>query len=463
MMFRHLKVIGKAWAAESARRKTDRVQREETDFLPAALEVMETPPSPVGRIVLWLIMAAAISALLWACLSKVDEVAVAEGRLVPRGRLRTVEASVQGIIQSINVREGQHVNSGDVLIALDPMEQTADARSATVDLATAALIKARDMAILSYGTGGSGTFVAPAGASPEAVAAERALVQARISEYRSKMASLEQRRLAAMAAVDSTQAEISKLQQTLPLLKEQYDSEQGLAKEGFGARQKLLQTQQAYISARQDLEVQQSHLHEGMAQVASIRADEAQARQEFLGSAAQERAEAESNVAERSETLAKANDRKARMTLMAPVSGTIQEVTITTIGETPEIGKPLVTLVADGDELVAEGLLLNRDAGFVHEGQPVTIKLDAYPFTRYGVIRGIVEHVSPDATVDEKRGLVFPIRVRITQPNLTVNGHPALLSAGMSASLEVVTGKRQVIEYLWSPVAKAVKEAGRER
>ena len=163
------------------------------------------------------------------------------------------------------------------------------------------------------------------------------------------------------------------------------------------------------------------------------------------------------------QTLNKADERQARMSLIAPVSGTVQEVTVTTIGEAPEVGKTLVTLVADGDELVAEGLLLNRDAGFVHEGQPVTINLDAIPFTRYGVLHGVVEYVSPDATVDDKRGLVFPIRVKLTQSDLMVGGHRAILSAGMSATLEVVTGKRRVIDYLWSPVARAVHEAGREK
>ncbi len=462
-MFRHVKVFVDAWFAETRRRREQNGLREQTDFLPAALEVMETPPSPVGRIILWLIILAALVALTWACVCKVDEVAVAEGRLVPRGRLRSVESSQQGIIKAINVREGQHVNAGDVLIALDPTEEVADARSARVDLATAALIRARDNAILDYGAGGSGAFTAPEGANPTAVAAEAALVQARISEYRDKLESLGHRQLGAQAEAASTQAEIAKLQKTLPLLKEQYDSEQELANEGFGARQKLLQTQQAYISAQQDLSAQQARFQEAEAQAAAIRAEQAQTRQEFLSTAAQERAEAEGSVAERRETLAKADERQARMTLVAPVSGTVQEVTVTTIGEAPEIGKPLVTLVADGDELIAEGLLLNRDAGFVHEGQNVTIKLDAYPFTRYGILRGVVEHVSPDATVDDKRGLVFPIQIRLIQFQLKVDGRPPVLSAGMSASLEIVTGKRRVIDYLWSPVAKAMREAGRER
>ena len=91
------------------------------------------------------------------------------------------------------------------------------------------------------------------------------------------------------------------------------------------------------------------------------------------------------------------------------------------------------------------------------------MNLDAFPFTRYGTLKGVVAHVSPDATVDQQRGLVFPVRVRLIQKVLNVDGHAAVLTAGMSARVEVITGRRRVIDYLWSPVAKAAGEAGRER
>lgn len=460
---RHLRALVNAWISESEHRKKGRLHRIATEFLPAALEVTEKPPSPIGRAVLWVIVISAVTALMWSCLSKVDEVAVAEGRLVPRGRLRSVEAADHGVIRQIAVHEGDHVNSGDLLIELDPGEAIADAKSAEVDLSTAALTRARDNAILDYSAGGSGQFIEPEGASKTAGEAERRLVAARISEYRSKAASLEQRRQAAVASARSIEAEIEKINSTLPLLKEQFDSEKQLAAEGFGARQKLLQVQQAYIVAQHDVNIQTSRLQEARAQVSALESDVAQAKEEFIGRAAQERAEAESGVAGRQQTLEKAQQRSDRTRLVSPISGIVQEVTVTTIGQSPDIGKPLVTLVADGDELVAEGLLLNRDAGFVRAGQPVIIKLEAYPFTRYGTIQGVVEHVSPDATVDEKRGLVFPIRVRLNQGTLKGGGQKMRISAGMATTLEVVIGRRTVIDYILSPLLKSVNEAAREK
>ena len=126
-------------------------------------------------------------------------------------------------------------------------------------------------------------------------------------------------------------------------------------------------------------------------------------------------------------------------------SGMIQEVTIINISEVPEV------------------LLLNNDAGFVRKGMNAAIKLEAYPFTRYDTTRTVVEWVSPDATVDQQRGLVFPVRLRLISNQLLVDGRTARLSPGMMASAEIVTGTRRVINYLWSPVARSFGEAERER
>lgn len=459
---RHLRVLIKAWSAEN-REGRSRATHSQHDFLPAALEATETPPSPIGRLILWLIIIAAMIALIWSCVAKVDEVAIAEGRLVPSGRLRSLEASEQGVITSINVKEGQHVAAGQLLIELNPIQEIADANAAEAEVVTAALTRARDDALISHVQGRRRSFVVPDGASEEAIAAEQALVAARISEYQSKLASLRERRAGAEAGAAAIRAEIRKIELTLPLLREQYNSQRQLALEGFGSRQKLLATQQSVISAEQELVSQRAKEVEATAQTRSIAAELSQTTHQFVGNAAMEKAEAEGSLIGRQEVVKKANERKARMSLLAPVSGLVQEVSVTTIGQTTEVGKPIVTIVPDGEKLIVEGLLLNRDVGFVHPGQAVTIKLEAFPFTRYGVVKGTVEYVSPDAAVDENRGLVFPIRVKILSYELSEKGQRVALTAGMAATLEVVTRKRRVIDYLWSPVARKVSEAGRER
>ncbi|WP_404712186.1 HlyD family type I secretion periplasmic adaptor subunit [Sphingomonas sp. MMS24-J13] len=462
-MMHHARVFAEAWRSETQRRKTGVGDWNERDFLPAALEVTETPPSPIGRAITWTIIIAAIVAIVWACVAKVDTVAVAEGRLVPEGRLRSVEAAEQGVIRAIHVREGQHVTKGQVLIELDPTVAEAEAATARTELSTAMLTRARDNALLGYATGSGAGLAAPAGADNLAIEAERQLVASRVGEYRAKLTSISERRAGAEATVVAAQAEILKLRRTLPLLKEALDLQQGLAAQGFGARQKLLQQQQAYVAAEQDLQAQTAKLAEAKAQVAAINGEAAEAREEFVGKAAQERADAEGVVMTRGNVVREANQKRGLQKLTAPVSGTVQEITVTNVGEVSDIGKPLITIVPDGEPLVIEALLLNKDVGFVRTGMNTTIKVEAYPFTRYGVLQGVVGRVSADATLDQQRGLVFPIRIDVTNSNLFVEGRRAPISAGMSVSAEIVTGKRRVVEYLWSPVYRGLGEAGRER
>lgn len=462
-LLRHLRVAAGAWREESRARDAGRTRWRDTEFLPAALEVTERPPSPIGRLILWTIITAALVALLWAFLAHVDTVAVAEGRLVPEGRLRSVEAAEQGVIRSIEVREGQHVTAGQTLIEFDPTIAEAEADTARTELSTAGLTRARDGALLGYIAGRGATVKPPPGAAPDAVAAERQLVAARIDEYRAKLESTGQRRIGAEAGLAGAQAEIGKLRRTLPLLREALDLQQGLAAQGFGARQKLLQQQQAYVAAEQDLQGQIAKVAEARAQIAAIRGEAAQTREEFISRAAQESAEAEGVVATRGNVVREADRKRGLQRLTAPVSGIVQEITVTNIGEVPEIGKPLITIVPDDEPLVAEVLLLNRDAGGVRAGMPAAVKLEAYPFTRYGVLRARVERISPDSTVDQQRGLVFPVRVRLVDRTLMADGKPAIVSPGMTVTAEIVTGRRRVIDFLWSPLQRSVGEAGREQ
>lgn len=460
---KHIRVLVESWKAESLRRGVERSNRIETQFLPAALEVTETPPSPIGRAILWSIIAVTFGALLWSCLAKVEMVAIAEGRLVPTGRLRSVEALEPALVRTIAVREGQHVTAGQVLIELDPTMTDADAESAITELSTAGLVLARSNALLSYAAGRGAALAPPEGSSPMAVQAESQLVAARISAYEAKRRSIMERRIGAEASMRASQAEITKLQRILPILQSQLDDQTVLEAKGFGARQKVLQLQQAIITAEQDIATQRARMDEARAQMASLDSDAAELREQFVTQAAQERTEAEGLTATRGDALNKADRKRALQTMTAPVSGTIQQVSVTTLGEVVESGKPIVTIVPDGEELIVEALVLNRDVGFVHTHDRVVIKLEAYPFTRYGTLEGEVTEISPDAIVDEKRGLVFPARIKITQKNLRLAGKPVILTSGMSVMAEIVTGKRTVISYIWSPVAKAVNEAGRER
>lgn len=459
----HAGAFGRAWRAEAERRRGARKPWVETEFLPAALEVTETPPSPVGRAMLWVIVAAAAFALAWSFIGKVDVVATAEGRLVSAGRLQTVEAAESGVVRAIHVREGERVRAGQLLLELDPTYADADAGTARSELSTAELTRARAAALLSYAAGGSAAVIAPEGAEPAAVEAERQVVDARIREYEAKRASLQERRAGAVAALQMSEQQAAKAREVLPIAERQLAAFRELESKGYGARLRSSELEERVVGLRRDVGVERARMAETAAQISMLDREIAQAAQAFRGEAARERAEAEAVLTTRQEAVRKADQRQSLQRMTAPVDGVVHEIALTTIGELAEGGQPLITVVPDGDELVVEALVLNRDVGAVKSGDRVIVKLEAYPFTRYGALEGRLEHVSPDSVADEGRGLVFPTRVRLTRRTLDLDGRPAALSSGMSATVEILTARRRVIDYLLSPIGKATSEAGRER
>lgn len=469
----------------------------DTDFLPAALEVLEAPPSPIGRSILWVVILAVVAAITWAFLAQVDVVAVAEGRIIPRARLQSVEAAEAGVVRAIHVREGQRVAAGAPLIALDPTFAGADASSAQTEFATAQLARARAEALLSRVAGAAAIFKPPDGADPAAAAAEAEAVRARVAALDDSLAAIDSRITGARAQISGAEAERAKALETLPLVQGQLDGRRKLLEKGLAPRSQVLALEERVVTLTRDAEIQNAEITRTRAEIATLQRDRSRTIEEFRGQAAAEKAEAEAVVATRAESVKKATAREGYQSLLAPVAGTVNEVSVTTIGEVVEAGAPLVTIVPSGEELIVEALVLNRDAGFVREGQAVVVKLEAYPFTRYGHMEGVVESISPDAVADEARGLVFPVRVRLTKDSLRglpgallalegndtagngreavvgqrdPNRHDAresvartLLSPGMSAQVEIITGRRRVIDYVLSPIARATREAGRER
>jgi len=473
----HSGALRDAWKAESKRRKDDKRKRFETAFLPAALEIMDTPPRPIGRAILWLIIAATVFAIAWASLSKVDIVAVAEGRIAPRGKLQSVEAAESGIVRALLVREGDRVSKGDPLVELDPTYADADADAARSELATARLQRARASALLQYSRG-ERWRIDPEGLAPGVSAAEESLVASRIRAHEAEVDSLYERMNGADLARKQAITEIARIDATLPGITRQRDARRELALAGYAPMNQVQEMDERVTSLTYERRVQMDEVSKAEGQMAMISRDIAASNENFSASAAGELSEAESIIATRSELLAKAERREALQTLKSPVDGIVQEVSITTIGQVAEPGSPMITIVPEGDELIVEAYLLNRDVGFVKINQEAIIKLEAYSFMRYGYLEGEVEFVSPDAVVDEARGLVFPARIRITGSKFRSLGDDAndlstrinqdtdyksLLTPGLSAAVEIKTGKRSVLSYLLSPVARSVSEAGRER
>lgn len=447
----------------------------ELEFLPAALELQESPPSPLGRFTLWAVMAMITIALIWSIVGKIEIVAVAPGKIIPSGQVKVIQASNIGRVKAIHVSDGDTVRAGQALIELDPTLAEADRQRLESEWVASSLELARWRAYSGWLDSGKPGVVSAAsvdvsafGASkpvvPESgVELQRALLNQSIAQQRSRIAGIDQSLLRGRAEAESTRQVLEKLKQTLPLVTQRAESLKKLSEQNLVARNSYLEVEQERIESLQDLAAQDANLASTAAAINEL------VEQRLLALADSRREAFEKieglekqNRAQRQE-LIKASDIASDQVLTSPVDGVVQQLKVHTIDGVVSPAEPLLVVVPRDQTLEVEARVLNKDIGFVRAGQPASIKIEAFPFTKYGVIEGTVTSVSNDAIADEKLGLYYAARVRVAKSSMLVDGVDVLLSPGMSVTAEVTTGTRRLIEYVLSPVMAHLKESGRER
>lgn len=427
-------------------------------FLPAVIEVESTPPSPIGRAVLWTLMGLVGSAILWALIGHVDIVAVAPGKLVPSGQVKVLQSPVGGTVKAIHVTDGERVVAGQVLIELDPTLSRADAERVAGELETAKQELSRQQAFVAGIQTGAGVSSITSLSAPQKSALEGALTAHR-SRMRQLDLAIERRR----AELQATQEQVAKLERTLPLVSERADAITRLATTGLVARHAALEIEQQRITTEQDLATARANVTATKAAIAELGEERASTQAEAARATLERMAELEARVAALNQERIKTERLATDTDLRAPVAGEVQQLALHTVGGIAKAGETLLVIVPEGPALEVEALVLNKDIGFVREGQLAAVKLDAFPFTRYGSLEGEVVTVGQDSMPHELFGPVYPVRVRVKRNDIRVDGRTVRLSSGMAANVEVRTGARRIVDFLLSPVARAADESLRER
>jgi hemolysin D len=462
-MRRHLQVLGES-LRQTRKAERSAIKKENSDFLPGALAVLETPPNPLGRWMIWIIMAMLALAVLWASVGQVDVVAIAQGRIIPDGRIKVVQAPDQGVVRAIHVREGQKVTAGDPLVELDPTVSEAEVEHAKEALATAEVDRARAQSLVDHANGKRSAFDAPDGVGETISATQSAIIAARIAEYRAERENAAQELAQRHGDRAMVAADISRLEQQLPLVEDQLASLRSLESKGFAPRLRVSELEERTIGMRQDLAKSREEIIRSAAAESAAVERLASVNSRFRREALDAFNEADATARLRREELTIAQERNRRTLLTAPADGVVQQLQVNTIGAVVKPADPILVVVPEGATLFVEANVLNRDIGFVREGQDVRVKLEAFPFTRYGVVDGKLAILSRDAVQDEKLGLVFPARIELSKFTVSVGkGKSTAMSPGMAVSAEIRTGQRRIIEFLLSPLSRNIQEAGRER
>src|SRR6266480_4391284 len=451
------------------RRAHDR-REEELAFLPAALEIVETPPSPIGRTIGATIILLFCAALVWAWWGTIDIVASATGKIVPSGRTKVIQPFETGVVRSSRVQDGQAVKAGDVLTELDPTVNAAERDRLQNDLLAEQLNIARLPAAFAGSDDALADFNPPADARPALVNAQRQLLLNQVTEHRAKIAALTRQQAQREAEHATTSATIRKLETTIPVVQQRVDVRKTLMDKELGSKLTYFEILQLLLEQQAELGVQKSHLQEAEAAVAAIRETRGQAEAEYRRTLSDE--------------LAKSEQKTRLQLLTAPVDGVVQQLAIHTVGGVVTPAQSLLVVVPSDSRLEIEAMVPNSDIGFIHPGQEAEIKVDTFNFTRYGLLHGQVLTVSQDAVIrdrqqdrsndrrlgtqndsSEPKGqeLNYSARISLDRTKRQIDDRMVNLSPGMAVMVEIKTGSRMILSYLLSPLLRYRQETLRER
>lgn len=455
----------------------------ELEFLAPAIEIIETPISPAGRTTIRIIIALVTVAFLWAYFGKIDIIATAPGRIIPSGKVKMVQPLEIGVVKSIRVSDGQPVQAGDVLIELDPTTNAADRERIARDLQQAELDVAR---LTALATGKADSFVAPQGADPMLSEAARRQLVAELEQRKAKLLGLDGQIAGKFAERNQAKANIVKLDASMPFVEQRVQIYEKLQANQYVSKIAYLDAQQALSDAKNNRAIAAHQLEAAEAAIEALSESRDEAEADFRRQTLDELAKVRQKAAELRQDHVKAVQRTHLQVLRAPVNGSVEQLTVHTVGGVVTPAQSLMVIVPEGSKLEVEAMLPNREAGFVRAGQEVEVKVEAFTYTRYGLLPGRVEGVSRDALHGEKdqsasqqrspesaestgagtaanSATSYVARISLKDTTVETEQGRKSLEPGMTVTTEIKTGQRRVIEFLFSPLLRYAHEALKER
>jgi hemolysin D len=467
----------------------------DNEFLAPALEILETPPSPVRIWFIWLICAFVVVSLTWAYFGRVDIIAVAQGKFQPTGRVKVIEPVETGKVADVLVSNGAHVHEGDVLVQMDTSEAEADRKAASTGLASFRVEISRREAVIRAAKQdnletNSDYKVPLIEWQPDVPAAlrqrEDRVLNADLRQLWTSLASLHAQLQQKRVERDRLAQTISAQKNLVATLQQRVDMRQSLLESQSGARSAVIDATETLQYQMMQLAVQQGQLASAETGMDVIERDIDKTRQAFIDDNVQKLGDTERQVEDYEQRLAKANAKLDHLTLRAPISGAVQASVITNVGQVIASGQEVMRIVPQDSGLELEIYVLNRDIGFIKQEQEAVVKVESFPFTRYGTLNARVSRIAhdsipePDATQIEgdpsktsnsslfagaqrTQNLVFPVTLIPDQTKINIDGYDVPLTSGMAVTVEIKTGTRRILEYIFSPIMQVMNEAGKER
>ena len=508
------RTIPPAPASKPASRAPPSVAGRDREFLPAALEILETPPAPLPVALMLTICAFVAAALVWSFFGKLDVHAVAPGKIETAGRAKVIQPLDPGKIAAMHVENGSRVKAGDLLLELDPAEAIAD-EAAQRDALNASLaeIARRRFAIDAvraalHAPAPSTEQTAPTLSPFESAAAdaerkiawddalpeafrlrEAAVLGADLTQLADALESLDKQMAQKEATRERLNMSIAFQNTLIDTLTQRVSTRQEAINLRVGTKINLYDAKEELEKSQSTLASDQGELIETDAALKELQSEKIKTQSQFVADNENKLADAARKADEAREALAKAAARLSRTKLYAPIDGVVQQMAVTTVGQVVTTGQQLIVVTPSAGALRVEALVANLDIGFIKLGQEAAVKVDAFPFTRFGVLHGEVVRIASEA-VDEQEAkrafanatasansanaapasapgqpesFVFPVTVALDESAMRIGGATVPLTPGMTVSVEIKTDSRRVIDYLLSPLARVASEALKER
>ncbi|MBU2870401.1 HlyD family type I secretion periplasmic adaptor subunit [Colwellia sp. E2M01] len=451
--------------------------QQELDFLPAALEILERPPSPVGKLLARVIIAFVTIGIIWACVGDIEITALAEGKIISSSRIKNIQPLEKGVLKTIYVKEGQKVEAGEPLIELDQTLTAAEQTRIAQEMHFAQLNWLREKTFLTALQQNKTPLLTPTPVTavssyyinksfaftPAEQFTQTLMLEQKWLDYQSRVNTIQSQKKERQAEYNANEAKLNQLQQTLPIATSRVVSYKKLFDDNLIPEMNYLEAKEIQIEQQQTLYSYQAQQQQNIAAIETAEQQLNTLKSQTISQALTQVDEFQRQVQSLTQELAKAKDVSDKQILYAPVAGKVQQLAVHTVGGVVTEAQILMQLVPHNDYLEVEAVLENKDIGFVYAGQIAEIKVNTFNFTKYGSIDAEVIDVTADAIADENKGLVYKLRLKMKQKSMTINGREVDLLPGMSVMAEVKTSKRKLIEFVLSPLMRKVDESVGER
>ena len=437
-----------------------RSDTDDKEFLPPAVEILEKPPSPAGRMLVWAVLGLFILAVLWACIGEIDEVVVARGKVIPIGYTKVLQAEDKGIVKRILVQEGQRVKKGELLMELDRTMSESDLNALKKEIAYYDTNIRRILAELE-----DKPFVPEAGIPVDSkdFIQQMSLYRSRQSEKRAKLDFYDAQIRQKEDSVRVAESSLVKYKQLLDIAREREANLKEIVEVGAISKYTYLEYKGKRIELEQNVSMNISELSAAEAEAKAARQEKAQYQAEWNRQLQEELINSRKQYNTLKESERKAELKNKLIEIKAPVDGAVHKLDIHTVGAVVREAQGLMEVVPEGTPMEVEAWMENKDVGFVAPEMPVEVKVDAFNFQKFGTLKGKVREISPDAIEDKERGQLYRVMVSIDEEKLHTDNRDLQVYPGMAVSAEIKTRKKRIIDFFLEPFQTYKSEALRER